>query len=614
MKKIICLILIAIICILSACGNNQNSTKATPDEKDKDSDVTEITDNKRKDIKSIIFNFSERSEGNTCFVNGSVVVGNDTGLYITDNNGELKRISENPIFRLCSVSNNIYYTVYKVTENEEYHELHQIKPDGSDDKVLCKVEDESLVDFIMQTGDIIYLMSSIDTISMYNMKDNSLTTAFSDDIGNIYALGNKMYYTSSDLVSSPISLYCYDTIENKATKITNKEYDNCKLFLNGENLYAIFDFDDYDNSGKCDIYKINTQTDSLEKVCTVSAENSLSLTGIINNTVFYQTYSENEGRFKTFTMKMNNSEVKTYEGVNYLLSSMYNIGKNACCFNTNSRKYRLVYDFDKEVFKSINTDDPGNETLYYDASLTTLFFDENQNNYFIANLDENKTPSIGSITLEDSLPRVEDMYIGSESSPDNEYLKLKKIFISRSGSCYWIPELTLNSDDAVRVNNELNSSEFYGFGQYYKSELHDGYLTFYTLIMGDSSSRGYKLYTFDVTTGRQLNNDEIIALVTNNKDDFYDALKNKLYEIQDDLFKGRGTDIENRNENKEPTDSTYENDSITNEMYEYVLSDDNLNSLQFGYAGSGKLLCVSGFRNIAGGYATEHLFEYEYGV
>ena len=78
MKKIICLILIAIICILSACGNNQNSTKATPDEKDKDSDVTEITDNKRKDIKSIIFNFSERSEGNTCFVNGSVVVGNGT--------------------------------------------------------------------------------------------------------------------------------------------------------------------------------------------------------------------------------------------------------------------------------------------------------------------------------------------------------------------------------------------------------------------------------------------------------------------------------------------------------------------------------------------------------
>lgn len=53
--------------------------------------------------------------------------------------------------------------------------------------------------------------------------------------------------------------------------------------------------------------------------------------------------------------------------------------------------------------------------------------------------------------------------------------------------------------------------------------------------------------------------------------------------------------------------------TITNEMYEYVLSDDNLNDLQFGYAGGGKLLCVSSFRNNAGCYATERLVGYEFG-
>lgn len=225
--------------------------------------------------------------------------------------------------------------------------------------------------------------------------------------------------------------------------------------------------------------------------------------------------------------------------------------------------------------------------------------------------EENDEYNRAEMELSDQLPDKNDFYTTALSSPDNEYLRLKKIVFGNYGIVR-IPEITLDSEDAAKINSELSELEKSSYGVYYKSELPEHYLTFYTGSASENCVRSYQLYTLDVDTGKQLDNDEIVALITDDRDGFYAKLEEHAKDLQREIYEHSLSDLEQENEDISFNTAESAGQSITDEMVEEAFEDNWLDSVVLGYLGNGKVLCVAPFKHLAGAGGSTHIFEFDY--
>ena len=475
-------------------------------------------------------------------------------------------------------------------EDEDYCELRRVKTDGTDDTLLCQVYDDGYtVDFIAASGDTVYYSHMFDGITSYNISDGSLSWPVDGRVDDPHMIGGKIFYVAmEDDEYIDGTLMCFDPDTGSAEAAYDKEISTTCIDTVGGDMYLIPE--PYTETRTGDIFRIDPDTAKAEKVCTLETDDRLCFLGVRGGVAFYQNYSEEKGRFQTFSTTLSDGKTTQYDEIDYSLSMDTRIPDSACFSGANSV---LDYDFDTAAFRKMvpSADVKGTPSYYYDGHCYYYNYDETEK--------DDVSVEITAYSLSSELPDDSMKYSGEPSSPDNEHLRLKRVYYNINGGIYHIPELTLDSDDAKKVNEELDSIAPIMFGCYYKSFLNGDYLTVYTLEMGESGYRNYRLYTFDVKTGKRLSDDEIIALAADDRADFDAQLTEMLKKEQRALFE---------NINIDPPFS----EEKFKELDEYVESDRMTESAQYGYLGGSKIIVVVSLLQPAGAGSGSHYYEFEY--
>ena len=571
MKEVLAAILSAvlILCFCSCESNNSSSdneiSTATADTPKEKSDLT-------------VFHMNT-----ICQVGNDVYCTHDKGLYRSSNGGSWQQFVKGNVYNVFADSDTLYYIIEKQKNNNKYSELHSIKSDGSNDKLIISLDIEAsdLTDILIKKDNLIYYSKSPDGLFVCNTETNTSELLAEGFFNYAFASGEKIFCLYEDGYGyNGFIPTCYDTSTKAQTTLCNSkvnESDSGDLpwYYDGKSLFfAIYS----ENKKSCDIYQTDFEQGTAKKVTTISTAHKMHLLNIIDNIAIYQDYDANQGAFSTYTQPLNGT-AKQHKEINYSLKPQKDIYTHTFC--TNSPPYYIIYNISDDTFRMADNIKNEYGTIYYN----------NKNSFFSSN-DAN-LPLIQPLSLSKTLPRLEDLYSEQNSSPDSKNVRLKRIYSDEYGNIFKIPEILLDSNDAQSTNTELDTKDYDKNGQYYKTFQCDPYLSLYNVGIGESGGSSFSLYTFDTRSGTRLNKDEIIALVADDPDAFREQLKEELIAQQTEIYE----------------QASYQ---MPKEDITYVTSDDNIDDMQFAYAGGNKLICVSTFTTFVGAEHSKCLFEFTY--
>ncbi|MBQ3265871.1 MAG: hypothetical protein IJH07_08875 [Ruminococcus sp.] len=571
MKKMIAmLVLIVILCSLASCVGTRSPEQT---ESSADSEpVVEILPNTVVSGDAVVFDFN------------SFAVGSDRsfyrcaysdGLFRYAADGSKESVASGNVTEVSANDDAVYFVKEDYDTNGV--ELHRIAADGSGDKALFSGTG-SIISFVLLNENKLYY----DDLGLCEYDIETKTSRVLDE-GYYY----DFYYLDDGricYVSVDEELKSYDLRTGECATISGDLDIMGNFFMDNSILYYVGSTTDTNNVDVRWVSKNN----KLETLGTITTEDELQIIDIRNSTVFYQNYNSDTYLFTTYTMSLADDGVKAYDSPDYKL---YRVNAETdSCFSANG--HYLVYDDDSQTFKTIaNLHGSDGEIRYLrgnDCCYETYMGED-----------------VRWIKAEFSneLPKKEDFDSGVSSSPDNDYVRLKETIYSAAGDIYKIPELTIQSDDARVINDAMAEN----YIDYYRCELNGDFLTLYTVTFGENSTRTINLYTLDVTSGKQLDNDDIVALITDDSDAFYEALKQEIKEQQVAVYLDSATDYEIETEDRKRYQIDYE---ITDDMLTAAL--DTFYQPVLGYLGDGKVLCATGFRHLAGAEGSKHMISFDY--
>lgn len=586
MKRLSILFLVIIICLLSACSGTKPTDPTdehASSSRETDAAQTEAATEAPKKVNSS--NAALFTSDRACYLESddSLIVRSvfDSTVYQYQGSGKGKKLLDDSVIDMAALGDKLYYTLYQANVGEE---LYRMSSDGSDKELLITPEND-MINYIMVREDKIYYTD--DGLVIYDIKTKTSEKVALDG-SHFFYHNDELYYFSDD---NSLNYYDFDT-KNSIT-VDNTLEDDTVLLPDRDAYYILTDLQF--ETKESDIYRI-TDDNKIEKLQTVKTDGVLSIPAILGDTVIYQSYSEKDHSFTTYTMSLKTGDTKTIDDINYKL----NRGEAGTSPYFTAGNRFLVFDEEKGSFQQISNiknESGSDKILYYDGK--SCFYTEDATEHSVKQL---------TVEFSDKTPKADELFSVAPSSPDNEYVRLKRTLSNKEGFLFQIPEITIDSADAKKINKELDAEKLSSFGEYYRCEINDNYLTLYTVSSDLNSIRFYQLYTIDINTGTQLTNDDVIALITGDKDAFMSSLDTAMEEEQNYVYGRAITGLEEENENRKSNGTETEIPSDRAEEIKKMRQ----NNPELGYLGNGKVICTSSFAHAAGAGGSTHAFIFDY--
>ena len=507
--------------------------------------------------------------------------------------------------RICVDDDIIYYVQTTTDENEEETwELYSYSKSSKDTTFYLEVQKWTV--FLLRRNNIIYYQEG-EQINSYDIISHKKDTLLKDNIVSSYAAESRIYYlsnaqTDKDYNDNGILKY-YDINSKKSGVLLNENININNIKKSGSNVF-FWTTDKESHPRSAHIFIMNAKKNTIDPVKEINTKGELSFVACYSNILVYQEFDYQTGKYSTSALLLTDGKIQTDKNANLQFIGMnsHYVGNDDICVLKDESDHK-DYFFDTnsgKVKKVTNSDDDRYATYYYCDGEVCMY----------KALGDNERSVAETLKLSDKLPSKEDAKTnGIESSPDGEYVHVKMYVPNTSGYISPVPELTIDSDDARKINSELeNNARNSEYGMYYRYLVFDDYLTMFTYA-SYTGGGSYNIYTLDITTGKRLTNDEIIALYTTDADAFLEALREEYKYQQDFTYKYGQSQMEADLLRKELIDG---NQELNEDAIERYAANINIDNIQLGYYGEGELICSAVFKNCAGAEYKSHIFNFHF--
>ena len=506
---------------------------------------------------------------------------------------------------VCVDGDIIYYVQTTTDENEEETwGLYSYSKSSKDTTFYLEVQ--KWTEFLLRRNNIIYYQEG-EQINSYDINSHKKATLLKDDIVSSYAAGSKIYYlsnvqTDGDLIENGILKY-YDINSKKSGALLTENIKRSNITKSGSDVFFwTTDKESHPQSAK--IYKVNKDKNTVDSIKELKTEGELFFVACYSNIFVYQEFNYQTGNYSTSALLLTDGKIQTDENANLQLIAMtgHYVGNSVnSVLKDESNQKDYFFDTNSGKLKKVNNSDDDRYATYYYCDGEVCMYKA---------LGDNERNVAETLKLSDKLPSKEDAFKHDiDSSPDGEFVRVKMYVPNTSGYVSPVPELKIDSDDAREINSELETNARNSeYNMYYRYLVLDDYLTIFTCA-GYTSGGSYNIYTLDITTGKRLTNEEIIALYTTDADAFWDGLRDEFKYQQDFTYKYGQSQMEADLSGIELTEGKQH---LSKEEIDRYAAKKTLDDFQLGYYGEGELICRSVFKNHAGAESRSHIFTFHF--
>lgn len=485
-------------------------------------------------------------------------------------------------------------------------QLHSYSKSTEEENFYFKVGSWST--FLLKRDGLIYYQEGKQIYS-YDINTCQKTVLLKDNIVSCYAAENKIYYLSNSQTDDKFDnngvLKYYDLNSKDSGILYNENINKCNFNKTGSDIFFwTTNKEDYTQCAK--VYKVNKKDNSVDHIKTIQTEGELYFNACYDNILVYQEFDNKNCVFSTNALLLTDGTIKTDKNANIQLISSNNPNSHAvgnpdpCVLRDEAGDNNFYFDIKSGKLKNVDNVSDSKITFIYYCDGENCIIQKNGSDKFVA-----ETLKLSDIiySKEDALKKPT-----IESSPDNEYVQKDHYVLNSSGYVSAVPELTFDSDDADRINSEIETSaRECMYGLYYRSLVADNYLTLFTSVSYPGAVN-YKIYTIDLTTGKQLSNNDIISLYTNDTEYFFDKLLDEYKYQLDFTYKYGKSQMESELSNRELTNIIKQ---LSEEEIERYAAEKTINDFQLGYYGENELICCASFKNAVGSDINSHIFKFE---
>ena len=507
--------------------------------------------------------------------------------------------------RVCVDGELIYYVQTLTDENgEKTWGLYSYSKNS--EKITFYLEVQRWTEFLLKYNDVIYYQEG-EQINSYDINSHKKDVILKDSIISSYATESKIYYLSNTQTDGGYlnnGILKYFDLDNKESGVLlNEKIEKYNIRKSGSNV-IFWTTDKEKHPQSAQIFKVNMKNNTIDPVKELKTEGELFFIACYSDIFVYQEFNYQTGNYSTSALTLTDGRIQTDNNANLQLIAMnsHSVGnEDESVLRDESIQKNYFFDINCGKLKQVTNSEDDRAITYYYCDGEVCMYKAYGNN---------KQSAAEMLKLSEKLPSKEEVFKnGIKSSPDGEYVHVKMFVPNTCGYVSPVPELTIDSDDVRKINSQLESTARDSeYNMYYRYLVSDDYLTLFTYA-GYTGGGYYKIYTLDISTGKQLTNDEIIALYSDDDDAFWEALREE-YKYQQDFTYNYGysqmeADLSGIELIKGPN-------QLSKEEIERYAAQKSLENFQLGYYGKDKLICSASFKNRAGADYSVHIFDFQF--
>ena len=508
--------------------------------------------------------------------------------------------------RVCVDGDTIYYV--QSSENESGEKLWGLYSySKSSEETTYYFDARERTNYLLRRNGLIYYQEG-SRLNAYDISTHKKDEVLNDHMVSSYAVGDKIYYLSNEQVDTDYpgnGILKYYDLDSKASGVLQNESIKARNVVKTASGVFFWTTDKEKRPQSAQIFRVDQEHNTVDFVKTLQTDGELYLISCYDNTFVYQEFDNTTGDFSTSALSLTDGTVQTDKNANLQLIAMnsHSVGNIAACVLKDDASHKDYY-FDTQsgkLKKVVNAaDDRYARYFYCDGEICM----------YEALYDDSERCAAETLRLSDKLPsKQEALNSGISSSSDGEYVHTKKYVPNTCGYISTVPELMIDSEDVRAVNAEMEKNAYYSeYQQYYRYLVADHYLTIFT-CSSYTGGRDYKIYTFDLLTGKRLSPDNIIALYTDDTDAFWAALQREFKNQQEITYRCGRSQMEADLEDREMNDFGRQ---LSEEEIEKFAAIKKPGDFQLGYYGDGELICSTSFKNIAGAEIKTHIFMFKW--
>ena len=508
--------------------------------------------------------------------------------------------------RICVDGETIYYVKTSTKENEEETwELYSYSKNNKESTFYLEVP--KWTNFLMRCNGVIYYQDDTQ-INAYDIQSHKKIVLIKDNIVSSYVADSRIYYLSSAETNENYidngTLKYYDLGSKKTGVMMKENIKSGNICKSGSNVF-FWTTENENHPRSAQVYKVNTEKNTVDSVKTLKTDGELFFVACYNSILVYQEFDYQTGAYSTSAMSLTDVKIQTDENANFQLiaSNSHSVGNDAkCVLKDESNHKDFYFDTKSGKVKKVTNSDGDRYADYYYCDGEVCMYEA---------LGDYERNVAETLKLSDDISFKEDVNkTVPESSPDGEYVHKKMYVPNTCGYVSPVPELIINSDDARKINSEMEScARTSEYNMYYHYLVSDNYMTIF-LYSGHTGGGYYKIYTLDIITGKRLTNSDIIALYSVEADAFFGELREEYKYQQDFTYKYGQSQMEADLSGRELIEGKQQ---LSNEEIESYAAKITIDNIQLGYYGESELICSASFKNYAGAESKSHIFKYKLG-
>lgn len=524
MKKAICFVLtLMIIMLMAACGTNDSA--------DDEASADESAAGAENDSPADYAVSQEFFDINYLYQDGVMYYSNEEGLWLLSEDGTSQRIAEEIIGPFATDGQKILYESQLDTSTADQKKrpgsmISVINTDGTQEQVLLQTE-EARYQPIMLQHDVLYYIQKdrkvkgeLMAYDIASSKENSLM----EKVFDVLCVSGSRFYYRYDRKQNNYELYCYhaDSDENNHVgnddeKISYKQ----KVYYDNDAFYTVAT---EKNGAKTDItvYALHPDdtTEIVKEIKGIEGRVEEESCVFYDNALYYVLPSDDTDEVYRCAMDADEAEKLTDTG----RSGTLLLAGDGVIFQTDDYAF-FTNGNELKAIDGLSTHLLENLVMWCDGETAFCMDGKGVAKKTIRLMDE--VPSVESYTIPDN---------GRPASQETGYVATDKtVTRTFSGKFYLtgenaettyeatnrLPKVLLDSSDADEVNDEIDAS----FGQIFGDDANDQamiHVDYVSYLNGDTlslaielrydSDHCFKVYNFDVTTGKRLTNEELFAL------------------------------------------------------------------------------------------------------
>lgn len=602
-KVVICVLVLALSALsCTACSKGETSetmNTATVDEAQ--TSAQESTTDEKDDYYEFDLQLSAR-DGGYVYTCDDIFEDNIDKYEINGNHSQLSLVGS----LICIDGETIYYVKTSTKENEEETwELYSYSKNTEESTFYLEVP--KWTNFLMKCNGVIYYQDGTQ-ITAYDIQSHKKTVLLKDNIVSSYVADSRIYYlsnveTNEDYIDNGTLKY-YDLDSKKTGVLIKENIKTGNICKSGSNVF-FWTTENENHPQSAQVYKVNIKKNTVDSVKKLQTDGELFFVACYNSILVYQEFDYQTGTYTTSALSLTDGKIQTDKNANFQLiaSDSHSVGNDAkCVLKDESNHKDFYFDTKSGKLKKVTNSDGDRHADYYYCDGEVCMYEA---------LGDHERSVAETLKLSDDISPKEDVNKNvTESSPDGEYVHKKMYVPNTCGYVSPVPELTIDSDDARKINSELESSARTSeYNMYYRYLVSENYLTIF-IYSGHTGGGYYKIYTLDTTTGKRLTNTEILALYSVDVDTFFEELREEYKYQQDFTYKYGHSQMEADLSGEELTDGQQQ---LSKEEIESYAAKISIDSIQLGYYGESELICAASFKNYAGAESKSHIFKYKLG-